>query len=100
MSNPQYLAQVGHFLAGYGLIATALIFSLALEAGWTPILITLGIGVTVASLKEFVYDTNKTWGEGDSWADSLMDWAFYMLGGAVGMGIAGLSHSMATFWQT
>ncbi len=90
MSNPQYLAQVGHFLGGYGLIATATLFSIVLGGGWVPILITLGIGILAASFKEFVFDV-ALWGEGDTWSDSLMDWSFYMLGGAVGMGIAALA---------
>ncbi len=100
MSNPQYLAQIGHFLGGALLITIATLFSVVLGAGWNPILITLGIGVGAATYKEFVFDTSLLknlpvigkWaffqGEGDSWSDSLMDWSFYMLGGGIGMGIS------------
>ena len=90
MSNPQYLAQVGHFLGAGGLIVTAALFSMAVGAGWTPTLITLGVGVAAATVKEFVFDV-ASWGEGDSWSDSLMDWSFYMLGGGAGMGLAALA---------
>jgi hypothetical protein len=94
MSNPQYLAQVGHTLGGALLIVTSTLFSIVLGAGWTPVLWTFGIGVTLATLKEFVFDT-ATWGEGDSWSDSLMDWAFYMVGGATGIGVAALAFHLA-----
>ena len=95
MSNPQYLAQVGHFLGGALLITITTLFSMVLGAGWVPILVVLGIGVAAATFKEFVFDVSS-WGEGDSWSDSLMDWSFYMLGGGVGMGIAWLAHHVAT----
>jgi hypothetical protein len=91
MSNPQYLAQVGHFLGAGGLIVTAGLFS---GAAWLPVLVTFGIGVAAASFKEFVFDV-ASWGEGDSWSDSFMDWAFYMLGGGVGMGLVALAHHFA-----
>ena len=94
MSNPQYLAQVGHFLGGALLIVLTTLFAVVLGAGWTPILVVLGIGVAAATFKEFVFDVSS-WGEKDSWADSLMDWSFYMLGGGVGMGIAALAEHLA-----
>lgn len=93
MSNDQYLSQVGHFLGGAGLIVVASMFAIVLGAGWEPILWTLGVGVAAASFKEFVFDVSK-WGEGDSWSDSFMDWAFYMLGGALGMGLSWWAHSL------
>jgi len=83
MSNPQYLAQVSHVLGGALLLAIAVIFSVT----WTPVLITLGCGVAAATFKEFVFDVSS-WGEGDSWSDSFMDWAFYMVGSFLGMGLA------------
>jgi hypothetical protein len=94
MSNPQYLAQVGHFLGGVALIVVAALFSIARCAGWTPTLVTLGVGVAAATFKEFVFDV-APWGEGDSWSDSLMDWSFYVLGGAVGTGLAGYAYHLA-----
>lgn len=94
MSNPQYLAQIGHTLGGYGLISTATLFSFARGADWWPILIVLGVGIAAATFKEFVFDVSS-WGEGDSWSDSIMDWAFYMLGGGLGMGIAAIVHAVA-----
>lgn len=86
MSTPQYLAQISHFLAGNLLVALAALFF-----GFAPMFTALAIGFVVAALKEFVYDT-ATWGEGDSWADSLMDFAFYALGGMTGVGLAALAH--------
>ena len=99
MSNPQYLAQVGHYLGGASLLLTTGLFSLAAGAGWRPVILTLAVGVFAASVKEFVFDV-ASWGEGDSWADSLMDWAFYVFGGATGVSVvawafhvAGSAHS-------
>lgn len=96
MSSPQYLAQVGHFFGALSIIlAVALLsFSSHLTPHWGPIWWTYGIGVAFASFKEFVFDTSS-WGEGDSWSDSLMDWTFYMLGGGAGLGLA--AWAAATF---
>jgi hypothetical protein len=94
MSNPQYLAQIGHFLGAAGLIVTAALFSFTQGAGWEPVWITLGIGVTAATFKEFLFDVSS-WGEGDSWSDSIMDWSFYMLGGGVGMCLAAWANHLA-----
>ena len=92
MSNPQYLAQVGHFLGGVTVITIATLFSIVFGAGWVPVLITLGVGVLAASYKEFIFDTSVFGvGEGDSWSDSLMDWSFYMLGGGFAMGLAAIA---------
>jgi len=91
MSNPQYLAQVGHFLGALSLILLASLLAIVLGEGWVPIFWTLGIGVAAATFKEFVFDVSA-WGEGDSWSDSIMDWSFYMLGGAVGMGLSWWAH--------
>ena len=82
MSNPQYLAQVGHFFGALSVVLVAALFG-----DWTAIWWAFGTGVVLASAKEFVFDT-ATWGEGDSWSDSLMDWSFYMLGGGVGLLLA------------
>jgi hypothetical protein len=95
MSTPQYLAQVGHFFGALSFILIATLFSFLSGAGWPPILITFGFGVALSSFKEFVFDTSSR-GEGDSWADSFMDWSFYMLGGGVGMGLAWLAHHLTS----
>lgn len=94
LSNPQYLAQVGHLLGGVSVIVTAAMFSIATRSGWEPTLVTFAVGVVLASFKEFAFDTSAL-GEGDSWADSWMDWAFYMLGGGVGMGLAAWAYHLA-----
>jgi hypothetical protein len=79
MSNPQYLAQVGHFFG-----PSFVLVQIGIFAGTTALWICLGIGIALAIFKEFVFDT-ASWGEGDSWTDSAMDFAFYMLGGAAAM---------------
>jgi len=94
MSSPQYLAQVGHGFGACSVVLTAALFSLALGAGWAPILVVLGAGIALAALKEFVFDV-ASWGEGDSWADSAMDFGFYVLGAAVGTGLAALALHLA-----
>ena len=78
MSNPQYLAQVGHFFGAACLLFTVRLFS----ASKASLLWTLLIGLLIAGLKEFVFDTSS-WGEGDSFAHSAMDFSFYLLGGLV-----------------
>lgn len=79
MSNPQYLAQVGHFLGGAWVVFLAGLFG-----GSTALFWAFGIGTLVAGFKEFVFDT-ASWGESDSWSDSFMDWMFYELGGGAAM---------------
>lgn len=89
--NPQYLSQAGHFLGGTSVMLTAALFSMALDAGWDPILITFGAGTVVAAFKEFYLDLRKP--EDDTLPDSLMDFSFYVLGGTVGLGLAALAMS-------
>jgi hypothetical protein len=78
MSDPQYLAQVGHFLGGLSVVFTFGVFF-----GSIGMWVTLGLGLSLAALKEFGFDT-ASWGENDSWADSAMDFGFYALGGLSG----------------
>ena len=56
MSNPQYLAQVGHFLGAENDREQRGGRDEPVAGGWVPILITLGIGILAASFKEFVFD--------------------------------------------
>lgn len=88
MSSPQYLAQVGHFFGAYSLVLTTATFA-SPEVFW----IVFVLAVLAASFKEFVFDVSS-WGEGDSWSDSVQDWFFYMVGGAAALGVAALKvHS-------
>jgi hypothetical protein len=87
MSNPQYLAQVGHFLGGVCLVVVTALFA---RYTWLCVWIAVGIGVACATFKELVFDVSS-WGEGDSWGDSFMDLGFYLLGGAVGLGLTALA---------
>ncbi len=79
MSNNQYLAQAGHFLGGAMVVFALGVFSHDAYTLWA-----FGIGTVLAAAKEFIVDT-ASWGEGDSWSDSLMDFSFYILGGTVGL---------------
>ena len=75
MSDPQYLAQVGHFFGAYSVAFTGGIF-------FPHALVWIVLGaLALASVKEFVFDV-ASWGEGDSWRDSAEDFAFYA-GGAI-----------------
>lgn len=94
MNNPQYLAQIGHALGGCLLIVFTTLLSVLFGWGWLPILIVLGIGVAAAAVKEFWYDMKFELPK-QSWGDSAMDFGFYMLGGAVGMGVAAFAEHFA-----
>ena len=83
MNNSQYLAQIGHVLAGYSIILTVGLLSQRFHSNWLPLLVTTALFITIALLKEFWYDFHyelpiQTFG------DSFMDFSFYMVGGAVG----------------
>jgi hypothetical protein len=77
MSNPQYLAQVGHLFGAYAVAYTLLVGGIPYLGAHAYVFIALGIAL--AAVKEFVFDVSK-WGEGDSWKDSAMDFAFYVIG--------------------
>src|SRR5271168_1716136 len=88
-SNPQYLAQVGHSLGGYGIV-----FTIAAFFGHTTMWWAYAGVIVIAGLKEFLWDVAPPpYGEGDSWSDSFMDWCFWVLGATVGMGMFWLAVS-------
>jgi len=91
MSNPQYLAQVSHFLGGASLILLTALFSLARHRGWYPVEIAFVAGFLVAALKEFWFDIVF---EHDSWTDSLMDFAFYVAGGGIGVVVTAIAYHL------
>ena len=92
MSNPQYLAQAAHVLGGASLILAAALLSNSRCTGLGPVWTTLAVGIAAASVKEFWFDIVY---ERDSWSDSLMDWTFYIVGGAVGVAIVELSNRLS-----
>lgn len=93
MNNPQYLAQVGHlFGAGFVLAVTGML-SLALGAGWPPVLIVLAVGVSAAAVKEFWYDMVYELPR-QTLADSAVDFAFYLLGALLGVGVFALATAL------
>jgi len=88
MSNPQYLAQVGHTLGGAWVV-----FLCGLFGGLTALAYGIFIGVALALLKEFVFDL-ASWGEADSLSDSVMDFAFYILGAGLGTAVYFLAEHL------
>jgi hypothetical protein len=77
MSSAQYLAQVGHFLGAYSLLVTLRFFGVPFRA----LGLTTAVFIALAAWKEFVFDlAPPPKGEGDSFADSAMDFGFYCLG--------------------
>jgi len=79
MNDPQYLAQVGHTLGGYGLILTAWRFG-----GPSAAEVAFSLGVLAAGIKEFWYDLRYELPK-QSLADSIEDFAFYLIGGVIGL---------------
>jgi hypothetical protein len=92
MNNPQYLAQVGHFLGGASLMMLTTMFSWNLLCLWA----TFGVGLLVAGVKEFWYDANYELPK-QSWKDNLMDFSFYALGGLAGVGLSYWAISLHHF---
>lgn len=92
MQNAQYLAQIGHF---FGALSAMLIYGVFMRESYMILAFT--IGTMLAAAKEFVYDV-ASWGEGDSWQDSAMDFAFYLLGGTVGTWLAHLAVRICLAW--
>jgi hypothetical protein len=82
MNDPQYLAQVGHLLGGAIVVLVAAIFF-----GARGVEVALGVGIAAAAIKEFWFDVHYE-APKQSWGDSAMDFAFYVIGGLVGLLIA------------
>lgn len=90
MNSPQYLAQVGHFLGGLCALLLATLAAVLWGHATSMIpLYTLGVGVTLAAVKEFWYDMKYELPK-QTWGDSLMDFGFYILGGGVGYFVSAL----------
>jgi hypothetical protein len=87
MDNNTYLAQMGHFLAGALIILAAGVFG-----GETVLFIVLAIGVVAAAIKEFWFDLRFELPK-QTWGDSIMDFGFYMLGAAIGVGLYFVAHA-------
>jgi hypothetical protein len=93
MNNPQYLAQVGHFLGGGYVMTLATLAALIWAHGaGAPLGWTLGVGIAAAAIKEFYYDLRYELPK-QTIADSAMDFTFYVVGGLVGAGIGAFALS-------
>ena len=77
--SPNVAYQGVHALIGYGVVVTAA-FKLY-HAGWGFLAV-----LVFALVKEFIVDIFGP--EHDSFKSSLLDFTFYMIGAAVGLGIA------------
>jgi hypothetical protein len=86
MNNPQYLAQVGHFLGGCLLLVLSALVCATLGVGWHPSVFVFLAGCIAAALKEFWYDMKYELPR-QTWSDSIMDFTFYVIGGCVGFNI-------------
>ena len=89
MNNPQYLAQVGHFLGGASLIMLMALIGWNIQYVWIAFL----LGSICAGIKEFWYDANYELPK-QTWQDNLMDFSFYEIGGGVGTGLTYLAFSL------
>ncbi len=89
MTNVQYLAQIGHFFG-----ALCVVFLMGTFCGSHGLWYTFGIGLVYATLKEFVFDIRI---EKDTWANSVMDFSFYVFGGLVAVGLFCLAVRMGRF---
>lgn len=92
MNNPQYLAQVGHFLGGGSLMLLITLFSGNINYTW----MVFEVGVVAAAIKEFWYDANYEIPK-QTWQDNVMDFSFYVLGGGVGVGLSYWALSLHHF---
>jgi hypothetical protein len=86
MNNPTFLAQSAHFFAAYSVMMTADHFW-----GKTASLITAGIFMAVAAVKEFWYDANYEIPKQTNF-DNILDFSGYAVGTAVALLVILLSH--------
>jgi hypothetical protein len=77
MKSMQWLANVGHFLAGLGVVLLAALYSHDFET----ICIVTGALVAYGLVKEYVVDL--IWESGETVASSTVDFVGYMLGAVV-----------------
>ena len=91
MTSTNYLAQIGHVLAGYSIVLTTAYFSnddILWLSGITVILTAL------VAIKEFIYDANFELPKQTN-KDNWMDFGMY----SVGMGLGWIGFLIKTFLQ-
>lgn len=89
MNNPQYLAQIGHFLGGGSIAILVSIFF-----GYSTILYAMLAIAIISGIKEFWYDANYERDPVQSFGDNFMDFSFYQLGSIVGAALMVLAHHL------
>ena len=88
MNDPQFLAQIGHFLGGGSIVILVVIFFGYAALPWAM----LGI-LVAAAVKEFFYDARWELPK-QTFVMNLTDFAFYQLGSIAGAGIMMLAHHL------
>lgn len=77
LKSVQWLANVGHFLAGLGVVLLAAIYSHRFETLGAVSCVLVAYGI----VKEYIVDLR--WESGETLASSTVDFAGYMLGAGV-----------------
>ena len=89
MDNPTFLAEMAHFAWAYGILLTAALFSV----GRRGLLKMFAAFVAFAVLKEFWYDLTYEI-PNDTLAGSTLDFAVYLAGGGVALGVIWLKRHL------
>lgn len=85
MNNVTFLAQVGHFLAGYGIVLTGAFLSGRLVACLLAVFL-----IAYAGVKEFYFDANFELPKQTAF-DNWLDFSMYVFGVIFGL--------VVTFWK-
>lgn len=89
MNDPQYLAQVGHFLGGAIIILLVAVFF----GVWRAPLIAWGIFLPLTAAKEFIYDARWEIPKQRN-LDNWEDFGFYQFGAVAAMLVIWLAHHL------
>ncbi len=90
MENPQNLANIGHALAGYAVLVTALLFT----SKWLPLAIVEVLLTVYVLTKEFWYDLKYETGE--TVRSSTIDALGYLIGNIVAVACGVIRHFVCT----
>lgn len=89
MNDANVLAQIGHALGGFSIIALATIFWGFAPAWW----IAWTMLIAYAGIKEYVYDANYELPK-QTFADNTTDFIFYQVGAGIGVLVMWLAHHL------
>lgn len=91
MKSPVWLANIGHFLAGYAVILTACVFARTVE----PLLVTQGIFTLIVLAKEYIIDLAEE--SGETVLSSTIDALGYFIGNIAGWAVLFASGRITIF---